>query len=246
MGAPYKMKPTDKINTFLSSPAYKIYLNFISYLCESVKGRVLRSDEQISDNMAKIVTILEELDSFITLIPLREKTMGRFGNLAYRDWNQKMSDNAEKYILSLFEPTVIENDIVQLLINYFKDSFGNPTRIDYGTGHEGAFAFLLCCLHKLNYFGENDGHLISLIVIKRYIQLVRNIQKTFTLEPAGSHGSWGLDDFQFLPYILGASQMITPTPKFSPNDILNKNICCQNKNDYLFLGCIDFINQVNF
>ena len=29
---------------------------------------------------------------------------------------------------------------------YLVDSFGNPTRIDYGTGHEMAFVMFLACL----------------------------------------------------------------------------------------------------
>ena len=29
---------------------------------------------------------------------------------------------------------------------YLIDSFGNPTRIDYGTGHEMAFVMFLACL----------------------------------------------------------------------------------------------------
>ncbi|KAF1740871.1 hypothetical protein MXB_3592, partial [Myxobolus squamalis] len=77
-----------------------------------------------------------------------------------------------------------------------------------------------------------------------YLLLVRNIQKTYSLEPAGSHGSWGLDDFQFLPYIFGASQMISPIQKFNPIDILNKDLCTKNKSDFMFLGCIDFIHQI--
>jgi len=42
------------------------------------------------------------------------------------------------------------------LAPYLIDSFGNATRIDYGTGHETTFAALLYCLAALGVVGEDD------------------------------------------------------------------------------------------
>lgn len=47
----------------------------------------------------------------------------------------------------------------------------------------------------------------------RYLSLMRKLQRTYRMEPAGSQGVWGLDDFQFLPFIWGSSQFLGETFK---------------------------------
>lgn len=92
---------------------------------------------------------------------------------------------------------------------YLCESFGNDTRIDYGTGHEMAFAMFLLCLFKIKALKDADTKIVAVKVFNEYLKLARKLQTVYKMEPAGSHGVWSLDDYQFLPFIFGSGQLLS-------------------------------------
>uniref|UniRef100_A0A671VDF4 Serine/threonine-protein phosphatase 2A activator n=1 Tax=Sparus aurata TaxID=8175 RepID=A0A671VDF4_SPAAU len=126
---------------------------------------------------------------------------------------------------------------------YLKESVGNATRIDYGTGHEAAFAAFLCCLCKVGALRVDDQLAIVFKVFNRYLSVMRKLQRTYRMEPAGSQGVWGLDDFQFLPFIWGSSQFIDH-PTLEPRHFIDERVVNEHHPDYMFLDCIKFINEM--
>lgn len=108
---------------------------------------------------------------------------------------------------------------------YLLDGFGSFVRIDYGSGHEFSFFAWLAYLYRLGFFDDGQTlapaaagaetqqpptsveSYIGLSVFPLYLQVAWNLQDRYGLEPAGSHGVWGLDDFHFLSYLIGAAQL---------------------------------------
>lgn len=91
----------------------------------------------------------------------------------------------------------------------------------------------------------------------RYLELVRRLIKTYTLEPAGSHGVWGLDDHAFLPYLFGSAQYgpaISETDKTpiegslasapDPADVTKTAIVSRERTRNMYFSAIGFIYDV--
>lgn len=68
--------------------------------------------------------------------------------------------------------------------------------------------FLLSLL-LLRFFQPtaDEERQLVLNVFERYMRVVWRLQDAYKLEPAGSHGVWGLDDYHFLPYLWGSAQL---------------------------------------
>nr|XP_035115880.1 serine/threonine-protein phosphatase 2A activator isoform X3 [Callithrix jacchus] len=193
-----------------------------------------------SQAIEKLLALLNTLDRWIDETPPVDQP-SRFGNKAYRTWYAKLDEEAENLVATVV-PTHLAAAVPEVAV-YLKESVGNSTRIDYGTGHEAAFAAFLCCLCKIGVLRVDDQIAIVFKVFNRYLEVMRKLQKTYRMEPAGSQGVWGLDDFQFLPFIWGSSQLIDH-PYLEPRHFVDEKAVNENHKDYMFLECILFITEV--
>ncbi|XP_072816350.1 serine/threonine-protein phosphatase 2A activator isoform X1 [Vicugna pacos] len=222
------------------SQAYADYIGFILTLNEGVKGKKLTFEYTVSEAIEKLVALLNTLDRWIDETPPVDQP-SRFGNKAYRTWYAKLDEEAENLVATVV-PTHLAAAVPEVAV-YLKEAVGNSTRIDYGTGHEAAFAAFLCCLCKIGVLRVDDQIAIVFKVFNRYLEVMRKLQKTYRMEPAGSQGVWGLDDFQFLPFIWGSSQLIDH-PYLEPRHFVDEKAVNENHKDYMFLECILFITEM--
>ncbi len=89
----------------------------------------------------------------------------RFGNRAFRDWHARLEASSESLLLPVLATSGSEAAAVELSA-YLAGGFGDATRIDYGTGHEMAFAMLLCALFRIGTLQETDREAVGLIVFQ--------------------------------------------------------------------------------
>nr|CAD7401797.1 unnamed protein product [Timema cristinae] len=229
-------------------------VGFIIALNEAVKGKPLTIDCLLAEVPQNLLALLNKLDLWLEETPPVEQPQ-RFGNKAFRTWFDRLKREALE-LLQRALPEQFHRAVPEVMF-YLVEGFGNSTRIDYGTGHELAFLMFLCCLFKIGALKSLDQEAVVTKVFNRYLQLVRKLQLTYRMEPAGSHGVWSLDDYQFIPFIWGSSQLIGKAvilkgqgslvhahPRIEPRSFLQEDVVNSYADDYMFLGCIQFINKV--
>ncbi|KAH7119782.1 Phosphotyrosyl phosphate activator protein-domain-containing protein [Dendryphion nanum] len=270
------------VDFFLASKAYTDIMTFLFQLnasmiarkrhdansgIQSIKEWNLQDpDVKLPTAVQNLAKLLEALSVIIEEAP-PDPGPRRFGNISFRKWydivKERLPDLLAQYLPSqiLAPGSTSETTAKAELEAYLVGSFGSAQRLDYGTGHELSFLAFLGALWKVGAFPEShDGdqeRALVLGVIEPYLQLIRRLILTYTLEPAGSHGVWGLDDHSFLPYIFGSAQfspaISTPSeialegslsnaPR--PGDVAKANAVQRERQRNMYFGAIGFIYDV--
>ena len=145
--------------------------------------------------------------------------------------------------------------VVSCIALYLNASFGDRQRIDYGTGHELNFVCFLYTLTAIRFVpvdaaattadsGSSDYFTaLALVVFPRYLSIMRRLQSAYLLEPAGSRGVWGLDDYSFLPFLLGSSQLVDH-PHIRPRSVRYPEVLEQYSRDYLYCDAVRWVLSV--
>lgn len=274
------------VSHFLTSKAYRDIGLFVMQLNRAMCPRKIKGEDgkekfqtfQIgseyetkpAESVRKLQEMLSKVESYIDEAP-PDPGPRRFGNVSFRKWYQILEGRTSELLREYLPESILnfgsasggaDVTAVDELKAYFLGGFGSAQRLDYGTGHELSFLAFLGCLWKLGTFkdGQLDGDIernIVLGVFEPYLRVVRRLILTYTLEPAGSHGVWGLDDHSFQPYIYGSAQLsraITdnePMPMEGslfrapkPGLVVKSEYVDEERKRNMYFSAIGFINDV--
>ena len=186
-----------------------------------------------------LLDILDKAERLTLDHPPDETGGSRFGNKAFRGWCEALAVRGPSWHASIL--TSRGSQATEEVSTYLQNAFGSKVRLDYGSGHELNFVIWLLCFYQLNLVPRSAFPALTLLVFPRYLALTRHLQTMYYLEPAGSHGLWGLDDYAFLPFLFGASQLVDH-PYLRPLGIHSSAQVEENAADYLYFNQIQFVN----
>lgn len=234
------LSPADH-ESFLKSPTCTLVTAFVFGVSDSVRYRAVSSlkEDEVTPTVQAVIDIIASVEEVLDRCP-PEDTGSRFGNPVFRTF----LDEVEKLLPQWHAKFgLTDTTQIQEISTYLHNSFGNKRRIDYGSGHELNFFLWLLCLNRLSLLPAASFSALALRVLPAYLRLMRRIQGAYYLEPAGSHGVWGLDDYQFLPFLFGASQL-QQHAYITPKAIHNALVLEESGAEYLYLDQVAYVNSV--
>jgi serine/threonine-protein phosphatase 2A activator len=227
------------------SEGYHAIMAFIHKVNGAVRGHTCYDGSRLaaaSPAVQRVEQLLQDALQLIEETPPVEQAM-RFGNTAFRTWHDRMCELAALAMEEIVGEELAARGAGAEVGAYFVESFGNRQRIDCGTGHEFNFVIFLTCLYELGAVTDGDLESVCLDVFSRYLEVMRGLQKVYWLEPAGSKGAWGLDDYQFLSFYWGAGQLVG-SQEVKVSDAIQDEVVAELEKKYMYMGCIKFITTV--
>lgn len=228
---------------FLSSPTYTLIVAFVFTITDSVRDTsasdISRNEASQHPAVDKLLGILKLSQELVKECPADHANGSRFGNPEFRTYLTTLSERIVEWHTSRF-PTLSSAPLNEVT-TYFLSSLGSASRIDYGSGHELHYMMYLLSLHQLSELPTSTFPSLALRVLPEYLRLMRTLQSTYYLEPAGSHGVWGLDDYHFVPFLFGASQL-AGHPFIRPMGIHSATTLDAYGDDYLYLNMVRQVN----
>ncbi|BGO91944.1 hypothetical protein NBRC10512v2_004206 [Rhodotorula toruloides] len=225
------------LEAWLTSETHDEVVAFVEQLNEAAVGIKLTDEVPASEAVEAVLAVLEEVEGIYNATPPVDNGNSRFGNPAFRDFYDKVASRAAALHSRI--PGLNLAYTTELSV-YFCECWGNRTRIDYGSGMELNF---LLCLQKLGVLKKEDRTAVVIRVFWKYMRIARLLQTGYWLEPAGSHGAQGLDDYHFAVFIFGSAQLRTHK-YLRPKAIHDDEILEEFSKDYMYLSYIRYINSI--
>lgn len=243
------------VESFKRSQTYATIISLLDKYSSTVQEHLLPPNEdELAASSKALVALCRKLSDLVDQTPPLEGPR-RFGNVAVRDWHDKMEAQTTSLLTEAF-PSIDKNSIVELQY-YLHGGMGSKQRLDFGTGHELSFMAFVGGLQRLGLLEADLPAPDVLFIFETYFVLVRKLITTYSLEPAGSHGVWGLDDHSHLPYILGSAQkvarsvtastLLVPTKydkECPPSSVMNQRVVQEQKTTNLYFAAIAFIYDI--
>ncbi|SCV69739.1 BQ2448_1133 [Microbotryum intermedium] len=229
------------LQLFLDSPTHQHVIDYIERLNAAVVGVKLTDPIQTSPTVDALLHVLKQIEKIVGHTPPIDNGKSRFGNPAFRTFYDRVFEQSPHLHSSI--PHLPTGHVTELS-GYFTESWGNRTRVDYGSGMELNFLSWLLCLDKLKILTPDDDRAVVIKVFWQYMRVARLLQTEYWLEPAGSHGAQGLDDYHFAVFIFGSAQLRNHN-HLRPKAIHDPEILDEFAKDYMYFSYIRYINSAS-
>ncbi|XP_056647022.1 serine/threonine-protein phosphatase 2A activator-like [Diorhabda carinulata] len=235
------IQTTDQMMFWRRSETYYEYLGFVYFINDVIKGK---SNEQGSANASPEIEglcgILDIIEDWIDEIGVDEYEPKSY-HRAFRRWYRRLRDNSVPLLREIV-PSIYFRALPEIMV-YLIEGFGNSVRCAYGSGHEMSFLMFLCSLFKIGFLKIKDAPATACKVFARYLYVAQKLQKTYKMTSLGGNKTWNLNDYQFVAFIWGSSQLVGNT-ELNPTCYLKRATVKRHSSQYMFLSCIQFTNRI--